>query len=167
MTTAGKSLLAPFVNHSLMFQPAASCLHTAPFPPVHIWVCRCVCKCFCVGGGGWALNKPVCHQREGGNCATTVMGMFSQGPQSLHVVSSSLLDSVKGSWSRIGSELKREAQCFCFPSFGLWRATTVLRLSHSLLLVTAFLCFCLDPCVSQIIHLTLLFFPLQTQTKNV
>ncbi len=35
--------------------------------------------------------------------------------------------------------LKREAQCFCFPGFGFWRAQQrILRLSHSLLLVTAF-----------------------------
>lgn len=87
--------------------------------------------------------KWACLLPEGELCHNCKGNVLLGGPQSVYVVPSSLSTlSKEQSSGKIGAKLKRWAVCFYFPSFGFWIAQEwVLRLSHSLLLVTAFCVF--------------------------
>ena len=87
-------------------------------------------------------TKWACLLPEGELCHNSKGNVLSGAPRVFMLSFHRSLPSVKSSRSKTGAKLKRWAVCFYFPSFGFWRAQErVLRLSHSLLLVTAFCVF--------------------------
>lgn len=83
------------------------------------------------------------------------------GAESFQLVSSSLCAVGEQDDIPTGAELKRDEQCFCFPQLWVLESTTAREQSPEAESLSplgyAALCLCLDPCASQIIHLTLLF----------